>query len=180
MKRKSFLKGSLGVAAAGLLGGGTAAAQEAAVDGGEKRLAAKNHFLLGWLKAWLANLKGLPEAEKVTFMEANGLACAERGGTLAWAKSFNGDLDKFLEAMRKEIGENNARREGNQVSLVYDKCFCPLVGDLKEPLPPDYCLCTRGWTRAVYGAVTGKPVTVELKATVKRGDPKCLIEVSWS
>jgi hypothetical protein len=82
--------------------------------------------------------------------------------------------------MRKEIGENNARRDGNKVSLTYDKCFCPLVADIKEKLPADYCLCTQGWTKAVYGAIAGKEVKVELKSSIQRGDPTCRIEVDLS
>jgi len=180
MKRKSFLKGTLGIAAASaLLGGsGKAMAQDTAATAGEKKMAAKNKFLLGWLTAWLGNMKkDLPEAEKVQVIENNGRACAERGGSLAWAKSFNGDLDKFLAAMRKEIGENNAKHDGNKVSLTYEKCFCPLVADMAEKLPPDYCLCTQGWTKAVYSAIAGKEVKVELKSSIQRGDPKCQIEV---
>jgi hypothetical protein len=195
MKRKSFLKGTLGLAAAGaLLGGGKAMAQETKAQPCEKKLAGKNKFLLGWLVAWLGNMKGdLPENELVKVIEDNGRACAERSGTLAWAKSFNGDVDKFLDAMRREIGENNARRDGDRITLIYEKCFCPLVGDLQGPhvgdiqdpvmagngkrLPPEYCLCTRGWTKAVYGAVAGKEVKVDLKSTIQRGDPRCLIVV---
>lgn len=178
MKRKNFLKGTLGMAAAGtMLGGGNAMAQEAAKPDCEKKLAGKNKFLLGWLAAWLGNMKkDLPEAELVKVIEDNGRACAERGA-IAWAKSFNGDIDKFLAAMRTEVGENSARRDGNKITLTYDRCFCPLVGDTTEKLPPEYCLCTRGWTKAVYSAVAGKEVKVDLRSSIKRGDPQCLIEV---
>ncbi len=183
MKRKSFLKGALGVAAAGTLLGasGKVMAQESTAAAGEKKMAAKNKFLLGWLTAWLGNMKkDLPEAEMVELIEDNGRACAERGGSLAWAKSFNGDVDKFLAAMRQHIGANNARRDGSKITLTYDKCFCPLVADIKEPLPADYCLCTQGWTKAVYGALAGKEVKVDLKSSIQRGDPQCLIEVDLS
>jgi len=182
MKRKSFLKGALGMATAGaLLGGQKSMAQETDGAACEKKLAGKNKFLLGWLTAWLGNMKrDLPESEMAKVIEDNGRACAERGGSLAWARSFNGDLGKFLAAMRKEIGENNARRDGSKVTLVYDKCFCPLVADTSEKLPPEYCLCTQGWTKAIYGAIAGKEVKVDLKSSIKRGDDKCLIEVDVS
>jgi hypothetical protein len=179
MKRKSFLKGAIGVAAAGtLLGGGKIMAQEKDDVPCEKKLAGKNKFLLGWLAAWLGNMKkDLPEAEMAKVIEDNGRACAERGGMLAGARSLNGDMDKFLAAMRKHIGENNARREGNKITLVYEKCFCPLVAGVEGTLPGEYCLCTVGWTKAVYGAVAGKEVKVDLKSSIKRGAPQCLIEV---
>ena len=180
MQRKSFVKGVLGVSAvAGLLGtGGRGEAQENAAAGAEKKLAAKNTFLNGWLTAWLTGMKkDLPEAEKVLVIEDNGRACAERGGSLTWARSFQGNLDKLLTEMRTQIGEKNVVRDGNTVRLTYEQCFCPLVGDLPGKLPDDFCLCTRGWTKAVYGAITGKPVDVILKSTIKRGDPACIIEV---
>jgi hypothetical protein len=179
MKRKSFLKGAIGVAAAGtLLGGGKAMGQKTKGPDCENKLTGKNRFLAGWLTAWLGNMKkDLPEAEMVKVIEDNGRSCAERGGSLGWAKSFNGDLDKFLAAMRKVIGANNVKRDGNKITLVYEKCFCPLVDDTSGTLPGEYCLCTRGWTKAVYGAIAGKDVKVDLKSSIKRGDPQCLIEV---
>ena len=182
MKRKSFLKGSLGIAAAGmLLGGGKTMAQEKEGTPCEKKLAGKNKFILGWVTAWLANMKKeLPEAEMVELIEENGRSCAERGGMLAGAKSLNGDVDKFIAAMRHHIGENNIKRDGNRITMVYEKCFCTLVADIQEPLPPEYCLCTRGWTKAVYGALAGKEVKVDLKSSIKRGDPTCRIEVDLS
>ena len=189
MKRKNFLKGAIGVAAAGTMLGGSSKVMAREASAGENKMATKNKFLAGWLTAWLGNMKkNMPEAEMVRVIEDNGRACAERGGSLAWARSFNGDLDKFLAAMRKTIGANNARRDGSKVTLIYGKCFCPLVGDLQDPLvgdtskklPAEYCLCTRGWTQAVYGAIAGKEVKVDLKSSIKRGDPKCLIEVDIS
>ena len=143
-----------------------------------KKTGGKNKFLLGWLTSWLGNMKrDLPEAEMVKVIEDNGRACAGRGGSLAWAQSFNGDIDKFLAAMRKEIGEKNASRDGSKVTLIYEKCFCPLVAGMSEKLPVEYCLCTRGWTKAVYGAIAGKEVKVDLKNSIQRGDPQCRIEV---
>lgn len=179
MRRKIFLKGA-GMAAAGALLGGKAMAQEAKAPDCEKKLAGKNKFILGWITAWLGNMKmRIPAAAAAELIEENGRACAGRGA-IAWARSFNNDLDKFLAAMRREIGENNARREGDKITLVYEKCFCPLVGDASGTLPAEYCLCTVGWTKAVYGEIAGKPVQVVLKSSIKRGDPKCLIEVTLS
>ena len=87
------------------------------------------------------------------------------------------EVDKFIAAMRPHLGENNLRRDGSKVIMIYDKCLCPLVNDIEGTLPGEYCLCTRGWTKAVYGALAGKEVKVDLKSSIKRGDPQCLIEV---
>lgn len=180
MKRKNFIKGTLGMAAAGtLLGGSKIMAQEAKAPNCEKKLAGKNKFILGWVTAWLGNMKkDLPEAEMVKLIEDNGRACAANHGMLAWVKTFNHDVDKFIAAMRPHLGENNLRRDGNKIIMIYDKCLCTLVNDIEGTLPGEYCLCTRGWTKAVYGAIAGKDVKVDLKSSIQRGDSQCLVEIN--
>ncbi|MBN2346446.1 MAG: hypothetical protein JXO51_08630 [Candidatus Aminicenantes bacterium] len=182
MKRKSFLKKAVGMAAAGtLLGGGKVMGQEAKGPDCEKKLAGKNKFILGWITAWLGNMKKqMPETEIAKLIEENGRACAANHGMLDWVKTFHGDIEKFIAAMRPHLGENNLRRDGDKVTMIYDKCLCTLVGDVPGTLPPEYCLCTVGWTKAIYGAVAGKEVKVDLKSSIKRGDPRCLVEVDLS
>jgi hypothetical protein len=182
MKRKNFLKGALGMAAAGtVLGGERITAKEAQSSECGKKLAGKNRFILGWVTAWLGNMKKqMPEAEMAMLIEENGRSCAAGHGMLDWAKSFHGDIDKFIAAMRPHLGEGNIRRDGDKVTMIYEKCLCTLVGDIEGTLPGEYCLCTRGWTRAVYGALTGKDVRVDIKSSIQRGDPKCRIEVDLS
>jgi len=179
MKRQDFLKRSCGCAAAALIAGGKrafAGGQDATAAA--KQAEAFRKFVQGWVPDMLKTLdKNLSEEGRLKFMEENGRACATRGGSVAWAKGFGGDIDKFLAEMRKHLGETNAVRDGKTVRLTYDKCLCPLVAGLQGPLSPTYCLCTQGWTKAVYEALTGKPVQVVLLGSIKRGDPKCLIEV---
>lgn len=179
MKRKNFIKGA-GLAAVGtLLAGNPAAAQETPRNDCEKKMAGKNKFILAWVKSWLSNLKKqFPEAEGIKLIEANGRACAANHGMLDWAASFHGDVDKFIAAMRPHLGGGDLRRDGGKVTMIYDRCLCTLVGDIEGTLPGEYCLCTRGWTKAVFGALTGKEVKVDLKSSIKRGDPRCLIEVN--
>ena len=177
MKRKRFLQGTV-LAAAGTLLGGKAMAQATMAPDCEKKLAGKNKFILGWVTAGLANMKKqMPEAEAAKLIEANGRSCAANHGMLEWAGTFNGDVDKFIVAMRSHLGENNLRRDGNKVTMIYDRCLCSLVGDVEGTLPGEYCLCTRGWTKAVYGELTGRDVKVDLKSSIKRGDSRCLVEI---
>jgi len=182
MKRKDFLGGACGLTVlygSWLAGGPAALAQDpAAASEAAKRETALKKQVHGYLRSLMENLdKNLSATERVAVQEANGRACAARGGSVDWAKSFGGDVDKFLADMRKHVGAGNAVREGRRIRLTYEKCFCPLVADLKDPISPSYCLCTQGWTRAVYEALIGQPVRVALLASIKRGDPKCLIEV---
>ncbi|MBN1938747.1 MAG: hypothetical protein JW843_04115 [Candidatus Aminicenantes bacterium] len=182
MKRKEFLRGTCGLAALfGSLAAGRPAdgAQDPVASGEvEKREAALRKQIHGYLRSLMDNLDAnLSEAERIAVQEANGRACAARGGMAAWAGSFNGDVDAFLAEMRKHIGAGNAAREGRTIRLTYEKCFCHFIADLKEPISSTYCYCTRGWTKAVYEALTGKSVRVSLLASIKRGDPKCRIDI---
>ena len=179
MKREDFLKRTCGWAAAAFMAGGKSAfagPQDAAAEA--KKAEAFRKFVQGWVPDMLKSLdKDLSEEDRLKFMEDNGRACAARGGSVNWAKSFGGDVDKFLAEMRKHIGENNAVRGGKTVRLTYEKCLCPLVAGFQGPLSSTYCLCSQGWTKAVYEALTGKPVHVSLLGTIKRSAPKCLVEV---
>lgn len=183
MKRKEFLRGTCGLAAlvGAIAAGGEAeaAAQDpGAVEAAAKKEAALRKQIHGYLKSLMESLdRTLSEPERVAFQEASGRACAARGGMVDGAKSFNGDVDKFLAAMSAHIGDGNAVRDGRTIRLTYETCFCPFVSDLEEPISPTYCYCTQGWTKAVYEALTGNPVRVSLRAAIKRGDPKCRIEV---
>jgi len=178
MKREDFLKSSCVWAAALMAGGKSAFASTQDTTAEAKKAEAFRKFVQGWIPDMMKTLdKNLSEADRLKFMEDNGRSCAARGGSVNWAKGFGGDVDKFLAEMKKHIGDNNAVRNGKMVRLTYEKCLCPLVAGLQGPLSSTYCLCTQGWTKAVYEALTGKPVQVALLGSIKRGDPKCLIEV---
>jgi hypothetical protein len=179
MRRKDFLKSTCFAAALGsLLGGSELLSSVQETGEAEKRDEAFRKFLHGWVTAMMDNMdKTLPEEERRKLMEENGRACAVRYGMTDLARSFKGNVDGFLAEVRKHGGETSALREGKTVRLTYEKCYCPLVNQLEAKLSPTYCLCTMGWTKAVYETLTGKPVGVKILSTIKRGDPKCLIEV---
>ncbi len=131
-------------------------------------------FQQEWIKSLMENLDAqVDEPARVKVMEACGRACARRGAVTGLSKAAGGDLDKLVVALAKHVGQENVRREGSVVHLRYTKCFCPLVASGPERLPKTYCNCSRGWALEVFGAVTGKPVTVELLRSIKRGDASC-------
>ena len=82
--------------------------------------------------------------------------------------------------MQSHMGKDAALREGDVVKVTYPRCFCPLVSDFKEPLSASYCFCSAGWLKEVYETVSGKPVTVEIVETVKRGAQRCRFNVKLS
>jgi len=105
-------------------------------------------------------------------MESCGRACA-RSGVIDEARACRGDLDKMVSKMKKWVGKENVRKDGNVIEVVYSKCFCELVADGPPILPDTYCTCSRGWLKEMFETVVGSPVEVDLMESIKRGDRQC-------
>lgn len=167
MTRKNFV-------AALAAAGAAPAASRAADENPAPEAANAERFKQQWVASLLTTIDSqLDPAARVKFMESCGRACAQRGAVDAFKKASGGNLDKLLQALEAHLGAGNARREGNTVHLRYAKCYCPLVSAGRERLSNTYCECSRGWALEVFQAVTGKPVTVDLLSSVKRGDADC-------
>jgi len=50
---------------------------------------------------------------------------------------------------------------------------CPLVVEGYVNRSPTFCLCSRGWVKAVFGEALGEEVDVELLQAIGRGDECC-------
>ncbi len=167
MNRKEF------VSALAVLGAAPVCACAADDKPSPEALAAEK-FKQQWLITLLANLDSqLDEPARRKLMEANGRACAQRGSLGALRGAAEGSLDKLVAAMGKILGTDNVRREGSTVHLRYSKCYCPLVGGGPERLSDTWCNCSRGWAMAIFEAVTGRPVSVELVNSIRRGAADC-------
>lgn len=164
MNRKQFV-GALATIGAGTAAGQTPPAPPA--DPGKG-------FREAWLKTLMEKMDAhLDEASRVRLMEECGRACARRGAAAGLSKAAGGDLNKLVAAIGSHVGAENIKREGDTVRLRYTKCYCPLVSSGPEKLSGTYCNCSRGWALEVFGAVTGKPVKVEMLSSIKRGDAVC-------
>jgi hypothetical protein len=138
----------------------------------------KAEFARRWVKGLMENLDAqLTEPQRVALMEARGRGCA-RGGPTKMAEAFKGKLDAFIAEMAKHMDPDGVRREGNVVKVTYSACYCPMVAEIREPLSPTYCACSVGWLKEMYETVTGKPATVEVLETVKRGGKVCRFNVT--
>jgi hypothetical protein len=187
MERKEFLKASLCLGA--LCGARLAAADEptgqapatASPSAPEPSPCERNaEFAHRWVRSFMENLDAqLSEPQRVALMEARGRACA-RGGATKLAEAHEGDLGGFIAAMASHMGPDGLRLEGNVVKVKYPTCYCPMVSEIKEPLSPTYCACSVGWLKEMYEVVTGKPATVEVLETVKRGGTACRFNVTLS
>jgi hypothetical protein len=138
----------------------------------------QDRFRQIWVKTLVETMDAqLDDSAKIKLLESCGRACAKRGSLPNLQKSANGNLDALVKTLEETLGSGNARREGNVVYLRYAKCYCPLVADSPERLPNSYCNCSRGWALEVFGAITGKPVTVDLISSIRRGGPDCRFQI---
>lgn len=173
LNRKKFLERS----AAGILGGFSLLGCSAAGLADEKKEISQEDPTMKFAHQWVVRLMDnmdsqMDEASRVKLMEACGRACARRG-SISMAEQNKGQLDKFLSVLARHLGKENARSEGDKVTLIYKECYCPLMKSGPARLSNTYCNCSRGWVEEMLECVTGKPVKVELLKSIKRGGDCC-------
>jgi len=186
MDRRDFMRKACEAGAGGMLilaSAGSAhgrseeqGAAKSAAQAAQEACEKDREFSREWIMNMAENIDGeLDEKTKILLLEECGRSCARKGAT-AIAVEAKGDLEKFLSVYRGWIGDRNVLREGNTVTIVYDKCYCPNVRDA-EKVPAIYCHCSRGWVREMLETVTGKPCDVTLITSIKRGDKECKLSV---
>jgi hypothetical protein len=184
MTRKRFFSRvfKLVVAAgAGVLGTRTLLAfSEAGGSGQEDQMSQKSKVMHDWISSLMKSMdKHVDAEEKIKLLEDCGRACAGRHAKSEAAK-HTGNLEGWLQALRKWVGPENVRREGNSIRVVYSKCFCPLVQDSPPLLSDTYCNCSRGWLKEVFETVVGSSVEVKLEESIMRGGNQCRFSVMIS
>jgi predicted hydrocarbon binding protein len=60
-----------------------------------------------------------------------------------------------------------------KIHTVCAECGCPLVVEGYLEKSPTYCLCSRGWVKAVFAEALGREVAVDLVQAIGRGDECC-------
>ena len=64
------------------------------------------------------------------------------------------------------------KRQG-KIHTVCTECGCPLVQEGYVENSPTFCLCSRGWVKAVFTEALGEEVDVDLVRAIGRGDECC-------
>lgn len=150
----------------------------------------------GWVKAAMERLDELADEEQ----KYDILSCCahdfsqKRIAKLRAIYERSGDVDEVLEAMRKDPAwYEKPRREGNIIyvgkspfdSKNYEKatdkdekrryyCHCAMVRNhLKEGISTTFCYCGSGWYRQQWEGILRKPVKVEIKKSLLKGDDTC-------
>lgn len=181
MDRKDFLKKTCGL---GMCGGFFMFSDTLLAAGGKlqekqsKEKDAHQKFFESWLIKLMENLEeNFTEEDRIKLMEENGRDCAKRGAVQAVKKTANGDFDKMLATLKRWLGEDNIKKNNNNVEVVFSKCYCHLLEKGPDKLPETYCYCSQGWIKEIFESVVNKPVQVTINETVKRGGEKCRFTV---
>ena len=187
MDRRSFIRkacragaGSAFILAAPGAGSGRAedlpavvSAAETAAKAAREACERDRKFSREWILNVVGNLEGkLDEASRTPVLEECGRACARKGAVKA-AAAHKGDVDGLLNVLRGWIGEGNARRDGDTVTLVYERCYCPNLSSFEGAVPRSYCECSRGWVKEMFETAAGRPCDVTLVSSIRRGDKEC-------
>jgi predicted hydrocarbon binding protein len=132
-----------------------------------------------WIMRLIAGLdEHVDEKTKITILEQCGRQC-QTASFIKKAKTIyenSKDIDDFLRKFEQVY--KNLHREGNNVYIVYPKCYCPQVNKIpKGKLSGTYCNCSRGWAKALFEGALGRPVDVVMEKSIVNGDDECKFRV---
>ena len=179
MDRKTFLKTivAAGAALRCLSIGAKAETGKCDGPGCSTDAAAVRQFLSDFLTKEETNLD---KATLLKLMQERGHACCRaldfRQKLIA---DSNGNVDKLVELMGKLVGPENCKREGDKVTLVYPvkKCVCGWSPE-RAPMKDDpYCNCSAANNQLLFSTVSGKPVTVKVLESPRRGGVHCRFDI---
>ncbi len=195
MDRKEFLKTSLGVCCgAAMAGNVTILAQEKAPDVPVTECTKRVVQGQKVIRRLLAELdRNVDQGLREKIMESCGRQCFEgaHGARTAEAPKPE-DVTRFLDGMRKYLGDQGVQRVGDEM-IVYFKytanprglkvsegyCLCPILEDAPKDISPTFCHCSVGYVREIFERRVGKPVEVQLLDSVLRGGKGCNFKVRF-
>jgi len=131
-----------------------------------------------WIRALIESLDTqADEKTKEKILENCGRNCIPRSfiEKVKALKENTKNTDDFLD----KLGQTwkHLQRNGDNIHVVYNKCYCPLVKDYSERLSPTFCNCSKGWIKEVFESALEKPIAVELEKSIKQGDRVCKFNV---
>ena len=133
-------------------------------------------ILRRWLPALLHGLaESTTEEQRKRIMELCGRSCAEHDfEEIARIKEEARDQEHLLQLIDERIPwcGDWVWQEG-QIRTVCAACGCPLVVEGYVERSPTFCLCSRGWVKAVFTEALEKEVDVELVQAIGRRDEVC-------
>ena len=122
--------------------------------------------------------KHVDKETKAMILEQCGRQCQSQSfiekAQRIYKKSQN--MEEFLKAF-SEVYEN-LHIEGNNVFIVYPKCYCSFVNKIPSgTLSATYCNCSRGWAKELFEKVLGRSVAVVMEESIINGDEQCKFKI---
>jgi len=136
-------------------------------------------LLRKWLETLVAGLDAeVDEKTRAQVMEYCGRACALHHGNIENAKTIKRSAKGIGELLDRLNQQENFWcgkwvKDGDTIYSICEECGCPLIRAGLVELSPTFCDCSRGWVKVVFETVLGRPVEVELKQAIGRGDQVC-------
>jgi len=132
-----------------------------------------------WISLLHKSINGLDEAQQAAIMKPCGQGCAS--DILSLCEKFLGkkvdsleDLITGWNMIRDKRGLTGRWEfESNAVRGIFKECGCPLVSSGLIELHPVQCYCSQGMMETIFSKVARKPIEVEIKQTIGRGDDVC-------
>ena len=132
-----------------------------------------------WISLLHKSISGLDENQQAAIMKPCGQGCASDLLSLCeklLGKKVNSleDLITGWNMIRDKRGLTGRwEYEPNAVRGIFKGCGCPLVRSGLIELHPVQCYCSQGMMETIFSGVAHKPIAVEMKQTIGRGDAVC-------
>ena len=131
-----------------------------------------------WIKELLKNLdKNLDETKRIEIMEACGEKCPFTHLTderLLDIKKESKDEVEFIKQLSQKW---RVKIEDNNIYVVFDKCYCPLINEDINEASKTLCYCTQGNIKKKFRLGLGRDVKVFMEKTILAGDSECRFKV---
>ncbi len=141
-----------------------------------KAITSQKEFIQNWLSDLLESMENnLDRGTQEKIVAGCGVACFKRHSFKTdIAKAGTGDLDKLIEAYKKNF---EIWRDGNEVHIRYGEiskqCYCPAANYRASKSNDIHCECTRNTHKAVFETALGRPFRVDVAESLRRGGKTC-------
>ena len=126
----------------------------------------------------IANLDStVDKKQKEKILEDLGKACAEESKEAYY--KFKGNISGFIDEIKKRGDSIEFNKQAGYLRVIGKKqksCFCPFVDN--SITPKDFCNCTVGYNKEVYGVILEQPVNVKIEESVLRGGERCTMLIN--
>ncbi|MBD3373625.1 hypothetical protein GF406_01200 [candidate division KSB1 bacterium] len=138
--------------------------------------------ITNWINIILQEMSKLDADKGVEILNACGKECSKASAFLEGARKIQNqhqdeDLDNIFNAFKEQYyNTSRFEKDGNKVTLIFEKCTCPMV---KQGVSKSFlCNCTVGYSINIFKTLFNRPVKVKLLKSILNGDDICKQEIS--